>query len=58
MSEPPLYRRRSARVLLLDTAGRILLLQNLVDAARPELGYVWLTPGGGVRDGEPLPDAP
>jgi 8-oxo-dGTP pyrophosphatase MutT (NUDIX family) len=57
MSEPPLYRRRSARVLLLDTAGRILLLQNLADARHPELGYVWLTPGGGVKDGEPLAQA-
>jgi 8-oxo-dGTP pyrophosphatase MutT (NUDIX family) len=57
MSEPPLYRRRSARVLLLDTAGRILLLRNMVDGARPELGYVWLTPGGGVNDGEPLSHA-
>jgi 8-oxo-dGTP pyrophosphatase MutT (NUDIX family) len=46
------YRRRSARVLLLDATGRVLLLGY---RGRQEL--VWLTPGGGVHDGEPLPEA-
>jgi 8-oxo-dGTP pyrophosphatase MutT (NUDIX family) len=49
---PGPYRRRSARVLLLDAADRVLLLR-FRDGGR----FVWLTPGGGVRDGEPLPAA-
>ena len=42
----PAYARRSARVLLLDSAGRVLLL-----------GYEsgeWFTPGGGLDRGEDL----
>ena len=39
------YRRRSARVLVLDAAGRVLLL-GATDR--------WVVPGGGVEDGEPL----
>src|SRR5689334_6255148 len=46
------YRRRSARVLLLDAADRILLLD-----AHDRDHRFWLTPGGGVNDGEPLPEA-
>jgi len=46
------YRRRSARILLLDAADRVLLLGY---RGRREL--VWLTPGGGVHEGEPLPAA-
>ncbi|WP_433334295.1 NUDIX hydrolase [Spirillospora sp. CA-294931] len=44
------YRRRSARVLLVDGAGRLLLFRF------PGLngGHIWLTPGGGVDEGEPL----
>jgi 8-oxo-dGTP pyrophosphatase MutT (NUDIX family) len=48
------YRRRSARVLLLDDAGRILLLRCMKDPGHPELGHCWVTPGGGVRRWEPL----
>lgn len=50
------YARRSARVLLLDGAGRILLLRCYLDAERPEL-TAWFTPGGGVRPGERPADA-
>ncbi|MER5337255.1 NUDIX domain-containing protein [Micromonospora sp. NPDC002717] len=57
MSEPLPYRRRSARVLLLDSASRILLLRFLVDSTDPDRGHGWATPGGGVNDGEPLPHA-
>jgi 8-oxo-dGTP pyrophosphatase MutT (NUDIX family) len=46
------YRRRSARVLLVDRADRVLLL-HFRDRGR----LIWITPGGGVRDGEPLADA-
>jgi 8-oxo-dGTP pyrophosphatase MutT (NUDIX family) len=51
------YRRRSARVLLLDAADRLLLLHSLHRAGRPDLGSLWLAPGGGVQDGEDLRDA-
>jgi len=44
-------------VLLLDGAGRILLLRSFLDAKRPRLGYCWVTPGGGVQKGESLPVA-
>src|SRR5690606_17807520 len=43
------YARRSARVLVLDSLGRVLLLRH----ANGE----WFTPGGGVDDGEDLRQA-
>lgn len=43
--------RRAARVLLVDRAGRVLLLRG-VDPARPEAGAWWMTPGGGLEPGE------
>lgn len=52
-AEPAIYRRRSARVLLLDRAGHILLFR-LRDPAH---GHCWITPGGGVEDGESLREA-
>jgi 8-oxo-dGTP pyrophosphatase MutT (NUDIX family) len=48
------YRRRSARVLLVDESDRLLLFEGLIDSEAPELGRFWMTPGGGVHDGEPL----
>ncbi|HLL67089.1 MAG TPA: NUDIX domain-containing protein [Micromonosporaceae bacterium] len=42
--------RLAARVLLLDAADRVLLLQA-VDPARPDEPY-WVTPGGGLDPGE------
>jgi 8-oxo-dGTP pyrophosphatase MutT (NUDIX family) len=50
VSEQP-YRRRTARVLLLDRSGRVLLLKF---RARPPLDSAWFTPGGGVDGREPL----
>jgi len=44
------YKRRSARILLIDATGRILLFQF----ADRISGNIWITPGGGVRDGEAL----
>jgi 8-oxo-dGTP pyrophosphatase MutT (NUDIX family) len=44
--------RRAARVLLL-TKGSVLLIEG-IDPARPDEGSWWLTPGGGVDDGESL----
>jgi 8-oxo-dGTP pyrophosphatase MutT (NUDIX family) len=42
--------RRAARVLLVDAAGRTLLLHG-GDPARPGQRW-WFTPGGGLDDGE------
>jgi len=42
--------RRAARVLLVDAAGRALLLHG-GDPARPEQRW-WFTPGGGLHAGE------
>jgi 8-oxo-dGTP pyrophosphatase MutT (NUDIX family) len=42
--------RQAARVVLVAD-GRVLL-QNGFDPARPEDGTWWLTPGGGLNDGE------
>jgi 8-oxo-dGTP pyrophosphatase MutT (NUDIX family) len=44
--------RRAARVLLVDGAGRTLLLHG-GDPARPGERW-WITPGGGLDDGETL----
>jgi 8-oxo-dGTP pyrophosphatase MutT (NUDIX family) len=48
------YRRRSARVLLVGGGGRVLLLRALLHRDEPARGHVWVTPGGGVEDGEAL----
>ncbi|MEV0429812.1 NUDIX domain-containing protein [Micromonospora sp. NPDC050495] len=57
MPDQPRYRRRAARVLLIDHRSRILLLRFFRDPANPALGHGWVTPGGGVDDGESLPQA-
>ncbi len=44
--------RPTARVLLVDAAGRVLLLRTRMESQPGRT--VWLTPGGGVRAGEPL----
>ncbi|WP_445184399.1 NUDIX hydrolase [Pseudonocardia sp. Cha107L01] len=46
----PPRRRRAGRVLLLDSAGRVLLFEG-IDPARPQESF-WFTPGGGVESGE------
>ncbi|GAB3869349.1 NUDIX hydrolase [Kibdelosporangium lantanae] len=51
------YRRRSARVLVVDNADRVLLIKFLKSAKRWKRGHDWITPGGGVQDGEPLSTA-
>ncbi|TNC27738.1 NUDIX hydrolase [Amycolatopsis alkalitolerans] len=51
------YRRRSARVLLLDEADRLLLFRSHQDVHDLAKGYCWLTPGGGVHRGETLAEA-
>jgi 8-oxo-dGTP pyrophosphatase MutT (NUDIX family) len=51
--------RPTARVVVLDPAGRVLLLgARLTDPAVPPGDVLfWYTPGGGVEDGESLRDA-
>lgn len=46
----PRRSRRTARVLLIDETGRLLLLTDR-DLGRPETHW-WITPGGGVEPGE------
>ena len=48
------YARRSARVVLIDAADRLLLVRSAQVIGRPEAGYAWFTPGGGVEPGEAL----
>ncbi|MFC7546474.1 GNAT family N-acetyltransferase [Plantactinospora sp. GCM10030261] len=59
MAKPltPAYVRRSARVLVVDSADRVLLIRSLTVAGDPHSGHIWLTPGGGVEPGESLPAA-
>ena len=55
-SDLPVRRRRAARVILIDDAGRVLLFRG-GDPFRPEAGTWWFTPGGGLDDGETAEDA-
>ncbi|WP_117208540.1 NUDIX hydrolase [Allorhizocola rhizosphaerae] len=48
------YARRSARVILVDGQDRVLLFRFPWNHRRLEEGYLWVTPGGGVDDGETL----
>jgi 8-oxo-dGTP pyrophosphatase MutT (NUDIX family) len=48
-------RRKAGRVLVVDAAGRLLLLHGH-DPARPDQPY-WLTVGGGAEPGESLAQA-
>ena len=52
--DPSLPVRRAARVILLDSAGRVLLMRY--DQPPPN-GQHWATPGGGAEDGEDYPAA-
>ena len=47
--------RNAARVLLI-AAESVLLIRGC-DPGRPEAGWWWLTPGGGIEDGESVGDA-
>jgi 8-oxo-dGTP pyrophosphatase MutT (NUDIX family) len=53
MSSDPLERqhRKAARVVLLRSDGRVLLLRG-GDPQRPEVGTWWFTPGGGLEGDE------
>jgi len=55
-AEIPVLKRRAARVLLIDEAGRVLLFRG-GDPRRPEAGTWWFTVGGGIDEGETVEDA-
>ncbi|MFF1452152.1 NUDIX hydrolase [Streptomyces sp. NPDC058274] len=57
MSDQENYSRRSARVVLVDEADRVLLLKFHIDPEDPGRGHGWCTPGGGVEEGETLAEA-
>ncbi len=44
-------------MLLIDGTDRVLLFRSYVQPDEPDLGDFWLTPGGGVNDGETLNEA-
>ena len=58
MTSDALPVRLSSRVVLIDDADRILLLEHLTDHPR-DAAYatVWVPPGGGVEPGESLEEA-
>ena len=47
--------RRAARVFLVDEDARVLMFRGH-DPARPDAGWWWFTPGGGIEDGETIDD--
>ena len=55
MSESPVIERRAARVLVVDAAGRVLMLRGC-DPADPGRPY-WFTVGGGLEPGESVAEA-
>lgn len=46
-----MVQREAARVLVVDEAGRLLLIEGC-DPSAPENGRWWFTPGGGLDPGE------
>lgn len=50
---PQVLERTAARVVLVDRDDRVLLIHGH-DPARPERGWYWFTPGGGLEPGETL----
>ncbi len=55
-ASPSTRDRVAARVLVVDPDDAVLLFRGC-DPARPEAGTWWLTPGGGVDEGEALSEA-
>jgi 8-oxo-dGTP pyrophosphatase MutT (NUDIX family) len=50
LTQPPPRYRPTARVLVLDSRDRVLLL--LIEDPNLEVPRLWITPGGGVEPGE------
>ena len=44
-------------MFVVDNTDRVLLIKFLKSAKRWRSGHDWITPGGGVQDGEPLSTA-
>jgi 8-oxo-dGTP pyrophosphatase MutT (NUDIX family) len=55
MSGSELIARRAARLLVVDGAGRVLMMRGF-DPANPAVRY-WMTVGGGLEPGEAAVDA-
>jgi 8-oxo-dGTP pyrophosphatase MutT (NUDIX family) len=53
---PPVVRRTAARLVVLDTDSKILLL-HIRDLGNPAFGTSWELPGGGLEPGETFADA-
>src|SRR5262245_36743082 len=53
--------RNSSRLVLIDSSDRVLLFkfedEKPIDPNRPDLKIYWVTPGGGLQDGESFEDA-
>lgn len=56
MSDDQPEERQAARVITVNPAGQALLFETW-DPDRPELPTKWISPGGGVDDGESLLEA-
>jgi 8-oxo-dGTP pyrophosphatase MutT (NUDIX family) len=54
-SDSEVFVRNAARVLVIDRDDRVLLIHTQLDPPRPDM--IWLTPGGGLNDGESAEDA-
>lgn len=52
----PLIRRETVRVLLIDPTGRVLLFEDS-DPGLPSRPTFWITPGGGIDQGESAVEA-
>jgi 8-oxo-dGTP diphosphatase len=62
MDRPPLRERKSARLLILNPAGEVLLFKFLTQAITPRLyakgiAHFWATPGGALDPGESFAQA-
>jgi 8-oxo-dGTP pyrophosphatase MutT (NUDIX family) len=55
MTEQTVVEREAVRVILVDESGRVLLIE-MRDPARPDLGWYWFTTGGGREPGESVTD--
>lgn len=62
MNRPLLRERKSARLLVINPAGEVMLFKYLTRLVTPRLHangvlHFWATPGGGVDDGETFEEA-
>ncbi|HET9447862.1 MAG TPA: NUDIX domain-containing protein [Steroidobacteraceae bacterium] len=56
MKDLPVVERTAARLVVVDAAGRILLL-HVQDLSNPQFGTAWELPGGGMEAHETFVDA-